>query len=285
MKLANPDKVLYPRDGITKREIFAYFESIADVVLPHFAGRPLNMQRWPNGIDGEQWYQQHAELDKHFRTFQLEGKSHVTIDDIDGLRWAANLAALTLHQWSAHFTRDIENELLYPDYTIIDLDPGDGPWSHVIEVALACRILLEKLELPSYVKTTGKRGLHIVVPFAHGPTHAEATRLAEHLATAVARVLPNIATVERSIPKRKGRLYVDYLQNGHGKTIASPYVLRAADGAPVSTPIRWSEVTESLKPSAFTLRTVRARIDAHGDLFAGVLKGGPDIRPLLAQLG
>jgi bifunctional non-homologous end joining protein LigD len=146
-------------------------------------------------------------------------------------------------------------------------------------------MLLEKLELPSFVKTTGKRGLHICVPIARGATHAESTRLAEHIATAIARVLPDRATVERSIPKRQGRLYIDYLQNGHGKTIAAAYTLRAVDGAPVSTPIRWSEVGPSLDPRAFNLRSIRARLDAHGDLFAGVLRGGPDIRPLLARLG
>lgn len=285
VKLSNPDKVLYPRDGITKREILAYYEGIAPAMLPHLAGRPLTFQRYPDGIDEEAWYQQHAaEIGAHFRTFDLEGKRHVAIENLDGLRWAANLAALTLHQWSSHIERDLEEDLLYPDYSILDLDPGEGPWGHVIDVALAARVLLEQLELPSFVKTTGKRGLHIVVPIGHGATHAEATRLAEHIAVAIARVMPNIATVERSIPKRKGRLYIDYLQNGHGKTIASPYTLRAIDGAPVSTPLRWSEIKASLDPSAFNLRTVRARVDVHGDLFAGVLRGGPDIRGLLTRL-
>ena len=197
VKLSNPDKVLYPRDGITKREIFEFYETIAPVMLPHLAGRPLTMQRYPDGIDGEAWYQHHAADAKFFRPIVIEGKkNHVAIVDVDGLRYAANLAALTLHQWSCR------EDLAQPDYMVIDLDPGDGPWSHVIDVALAVRMLLDTLELPSAVKTTGKRGLHIVVPVAKGATHEETTRLAEHLATAVARVMPTIATVERSIPKR-----------------------------------------------------------------------------------
>lgn len=273
--LKNPDKVLYPRDGICKRDIFEYYESIASVMLPHLRGRPLTMQRYPDGIDGEAWYQHRAADAKFFRRID---KDHIAIDDVDGLRWAANLAALTLHQWSAHDDFDL------PDYSVIDLDPGSGPWSHVIDVALAARVLLDKLELPSFVKTTGKRGLHIVVPIARGATHDEATELAEMIATAIARVMPDIATIERSIPKRKGRLYIDFLQNGRGKTIASPYTLRAVDGARVSAPVRWSEVTRDLDPSQLTLRSVRARVDAHGDLFAPVLRGGPDLRKLLARL-
>jgi bifunctional non-homologous end joining protein LigD len=278
VKLKNADKVLYPRDGITKQEIFDYYEAISSVMLPHLRGRPLTMQRYPDGIDGEAWYQHRSADEKYFGLMKIDGKAHVTIHDADGLRWAANLAALTLHQWSAH------DDLDAPDYTILDLDPGEGPWEHVIDVALAARVLLDKLELPSFVKTTGKRGLHIVVPIARGASHDEATKLAELLATAISRVLPDKATIERSIPKRKGRLYVDFLQNGRGKTIASPYTLRAIDGARVSTPLRWSEITKDLDPSRFTLRTVRPRVEAHGDLFAPVLRGGPDIRGLLARL-
>jgi len=291
-KLSNPDKVLFPRDGIRKRDVLELYEALAPVMLPHLAGRPLTLQRWPDGIDEEAWYQHRRGLGaEHLRTYMLEGKEHIVCDDVEGLRQLANLAALTMHGWSAHIKRssrtqeEAERDLLFPDYSIIDLDPGSGPWAHVIEVALAARMLLDRLELPSFVKTTGKRGLHICVPIARGATHAEATRLAEHLATAIARVLPKLATVERSIPKRSGRLYIDFLQNGHGKTIAAPYTLRALDGAPVSTPIRWSEVGPTLDPKAFNLRTIRARVDAHGDLFAGVLRGGPDIRPLLARLG
>jgi bifunctional non-homologous end joining protein LigD len=125
----------------------------------------------------------------------------------------------------------------------------------------------------------------VFVPIGRGATHDEATRLAQHLATAIARVLPKVATIERSVPRRKGRLYVDYLQNGLGKTLAMVYTLRAVDGARVSCPLRWEEVVPGLDPAVFNLRTVRKRLDAHGDLFAPALRGGPDIRPLLARLG
>ncbi len=157
---------------------------------------------------------------------------------------------------------------------MLDLDPGDGPWAHLVEVANAVRALLEALHLVSVVKTSGKRGLHVVVPIAPGPTHDEATGFAEQVARAVAKVLPAIATVERMKDKRGGKLYVDYGQNGEGRTIVAPYTIRARDGGVVSTPIEWEEVTEALDPTRFTVRTVVERVRRRGDLFARALGGG-----------
>jgi bifunctional non-homologous end joining protein LigD len=283
VKLANPDKVLFPRDGITKREIWDYYTAIADVMLPHLAGRPLTLQRYPDGIEGEEWYQQNAP-DKTPAFVRLidtgprhENKKRIACDNVETLQWLANLAALTLHSWVCHVppgatTRAaIDHAMALPDYVVIDLDPGNGPWSHLVEVARALRTLLEALELESYVKTSGKRGVHVVVPIAPGPTHAQATRFAEQVARAVAKVLPDVASVERMKEKRGGKLYVDYGQNGEGRTIVCPYTIRARDGAVVSTPIGWDELDEALDPRVFTVRTVLERVRAQGDLYAGVL--------------
>lgn len=183
-----------------------------------------------------------------------------------------------MHQWCCHVPPSadaraaIDAALARPDYVVLNLDPGDGPWEHLIEVAGAVRTLLEALELQSFVKTSGKRGLHVLVPIAAGPTHDEATGFAEQVARAVAKVLPAIATVERMKDRRGGKLYVDYGQNGEGRTIVSPYTIRARDGAVVSTPVTWSEVTVNLDPARFTIRTVLDRAEKMGDLFAGVLK-------------
>lgn len=291
--VSNPDKVLFPRDGVTKREVIEHYEALAPILLPHLAGRPVTLQRWPDGIDGEAWYQQHPPegTPPNVRRFRAGDDEHFCVDEIEGLRWVANLASLTIHVWSSHLGErartdaEIARDLALPDWMVIDLDPGERPFTDTVRVALAYRHLFDALELPSFPKTSGKRGMHLFVPVARGTTHAETARLAEHLSLAVAKVLPAIATVERSIPKRGGRLYLDHLQNGEGKTVAAPYTLRAVDGAPVSTPLAWSEVHERLDPSAFTLRTVRARLDSLGDLFAPVLRGGPDIRKLLARLG
>jgi bifunctional non-homologous end joining protein LigD len=285
-KLSNPSKVLFPRDGLTKQDVWDYYTAIAPSMLPHLSGRPLTLQRYPDGIDGEEWYQQNAP-DKTPSFVRLvdvgprhDNKKRIVCDSLDTLQWLANLAALTLHQWCSHVppgaaaqsTRD-DRALALPDYFVLDLDPGDGPWAHVIDVAHAVRTLLDALELDSYVKTSGKRGLHVVVPIAPGPTHDQATGFAEQVARAVAKVLPDVATVERMKDKRGGKLYVDYGQNGEGRTIVSPYTIRARDGAVVSTPIEWSEVTEKLDPTRFTMRSVLERVREKGDLFAGVLEG------------
>jgi bifunctional non-homologous end joining protein LigD len=284
-KLSNPDKVLFPRDGITKRQIWDYYTAVAPVMLPHLAGRPLTLQRYPDGIDGEEWYQQNVPM-KAPPFVRLvdsgprhDGKQKIVCESLDTLQWLANLAALTLHTWCSHVPSQattraaIDHALALPDYVILDLDPGDGPWAHLVEVALAVRALLEALKLESYVKTSGKRGLHVVIPIAPGPTHEQATGFAEQVARAVAKVLPKVATVERMKDKRGGKLYVDYGQNGEGRTIVAPYTIRARDGAVVSTPIAWDDVTEKLDPTRFTIQTVLARIAKHGDLYAGVLTG------------
>jgi bifunctional non-homologous end joining protein LigD len=282
-KLANPDKVLFPRDGIRKRDIWDYYTAIAPLMIPHLSGRPLTLQRYPDGIDGEEWYQQNAP-DKTPSFVRLvdtgprhENKKRIVCDELETLQWLANLAALTIHQWPSHVpagvaTRaGIDHALARPDYTVLDLDPGDGPWSHLVEVARAVRTLLEALKMESFVKTSGKRGVHVVVPLAPGPTHDEATGFAEKVARAVAKVLPEIATVERMKEKRNGKLYVDYGQNGEGRTIVSPYTIRARDGAVVSMPIDWDELDEELDPTRFTIRTALDRVRDRGDLFAGVL--------------
>jgi bifunctional non-homologous end joining protein LigD len=283
--LSNPDKVLFPRDGITKRQIWDYYTAVAPVMLPHLAGRPITMQRYPDGIDGEEWYQHNVPMkaSPFVRLIDVgprhDNKKRIVCDSLDTLHWLANLAALTLHTWTSHVPPQatsraaIDHALALPNYVVLDLDPGDGPWAHLVEVALAVRTLLDALKLESFVKTSGKRGLHVVVPIAEGPTHEQATGFAEQVARAVAKVLPKVATVERMKDKRSGKLYVDYGQNGEGRTIVAPYTIRARDGAVVSTPIRWEDVTEALDPTRFTIRTVLARIEKYGDLYAGALSG------------
>jgi bifunctional non-homologous end joining protein LigD len=282
-KLANPTKVLFPRDSITKRDIWDYYTAIAPLMLPHLAGRPLTLQRYPDGIDGEEWYQQNApEKSPAFVRLVTVGPHHgvkkrIVCDRLETLQWLANLAALTIHQWTSRAPpapasdAAIEHALASPDYVVLDLDPGAGPWEHLVQVARAVRTLLDALGLESVPKTSGKRGVHIVVPIAPGETHAAATSFAEQVARAVAKVLPDVATVERMKDKRGGKLYVDFGQNGEGRTIVSPYTIRARDGAVVSTPIAWDELDEKLDPTRFTIRTVLARVDKHGDLFARAL--------------
>jgi bifunctional non-homologous end joining protein LigD len=289
VKLSNPDKVLYPRDSITKRQIFDYYTQISPFMLPHLEGRPLTLQRWPDGIDGEEWYQQNAppKVPAFVRLADVGphhgNKKRIVADTLETLQWLANLASLTIHQWASHIPPEVKGTdagivaLGEPDYSILDLDPGDGPFSHLVSVAKAIRALLDGIAMPSAVKTSGKRGIHIVVPIARGATHDQATGFAEKIARAVAKVLPEISTVERMKAKREGKLYIDYLQNGEGKTIVAPYTLRALDGAPVSTPLSWDEVNDELDPRAYTMSVVLERASRRGDLFAAALGPGKKI--------
>lgn len=284
--LANREKVLFPRDGITKRELWEFAEAIAPTMLPHLVGRPLNMQRWPNGIDGEAWYQHRpgeGKIPEFVRLIDTgEAKPHVAADNVETLQWLANLAAITLHQWASRAP-----EIERPEYAVIDLDPGDGTWADLVRVAEAVRTLLEAIEAESVVKTSGKRGVHVFVPLMktpHGPTHDEATRFAFEIATAVAKVLPEICTVERVKAKRGGRLYVDAFQNGLGRTVVCPYTIRAIDGAPVSAPIEWGELTNDLDAKTLNVRTMMDRLGKKGDLFAPILKAkGIDVGRVIAR--
>jgi bifunctional non-homologous end joining protein LigD len=230
------------------------------------------VQQWPAGIQAPGFF-------KH----ELSGKpdwlptlrvrhldrtiDHVNVKSPDGLLWLTNQSALTLHMWSSHAPK-----LEQPDWVLFDLDPGKGTWEELIQVAARVRKRLEALGLESFPKTSGKRGVHVLVPLGPGHTHAQATQFANVLANQVALELRDISTTERSISKRQGRLYIDAGQNGRGKTVVAPYSLRAVDGAWFSAPLKWSEVTRKLDPSRFNLKTVRKRLDAVGDLFAPVLK-------------
>jgi bifunctional non-homologous end joining protein LigD len=294
--LSNPKKILYPKDKIDKTEITEYFRAISRFMLPHLAGRGVNMQRWPNGIHEPEWFQHQAppKLPKFVRTLKFDkseayvlekGRTQVeriVVDNVETLLYLANLAALTLHVTASHAPpndpdlspAEIASSLSQPDYVVLDLDPGEKTkHADLIQVAHAVRALADALAMPSYVKTSGKRGIHVILPIRRGHTHEEAVRFAEHVAKAVAKVLPKIATVERMIDKRDGKLYVDFGQNGRGRTIVAPYTLRAIDGAPVAMPISWDEVDASLDPRAFTLRNAVARAEKLGDLLAPILHG------------
>jgi bifunctional non-homologous end joining protein LigD len=204
----------------------------------------------------------------------------VIIETREGLQWMVNQAALTFHGWSSR-----AESLQSPDWVILDLDPGESTkWKTVIDIALAIRKLLEMLELPSIVKTSGQKGIHILVPIAPGHTAVHAQEVGTRIATLVARLYPDDVSLEAQNETRKGRLYLDHLQNFQGKSLVLPYSLRAADGAPVSTPIDWSEVTPKLNPREFTIRTTRARLDAKGDLAAPLLAGTVKLASALARL-
>ena len=194
---------------------------------------------------------------------------HLVVDRPETLRFLAQRSALTLHMWSSRGVN-----LDQPDWLVFDLDPAKAKGiEQAIDTALVLRRLFEEMEIPSVPKTSGKRGIHLFIPLAPGHTHEEAAEFACRIGAAVASQLP-YATIERSIAARRGRLYLDCMQNGYGKTLVAPYSLRAIDGAPVSAPLKWSEINKKLDPLKFNLKTMPKRLDKVGDLFADVFKKG-----------
>ena len=281
--LSNADKVLYPRAAICKRDIVGYYRDVAPTMLPYLFDRPVVIQRWPDGIDDFDWYQHRVppRAPDYLRAAWVDGVRRMVIENGDALLWMVNQAGLTYHTFGSRLTT-----LTEPDWAMIDLDPGDRTtwWEEMIEVALAVRRTLELLELPSVVKTSGQRGLHILIPLAPGHTFEQAERLGRGIAGLLLRLMPDKVTIENEKDKRGGRLLLDHKQF-MAKTLVVPYSLRAADGATVSTPIGWDEVSTKLATRSFTLKTLRARLDARGDLAAPLLGGGVRLDAALAQLG
>lgn len=274
--LSNPDRLLYPKDGYTKQDIVNYYDAVAEPMLKALKDRPLSLEHWNQGIDKPSWFHQHlgreapdwlTTIDTPTRVSSRKTVRHLILDSRDALRWLGQMSVLTVHMWASR-----KDSLEEADWMLFDLDPAKGKGiEQAIEAAGVMRGLLENLELPSVPKTSGKRGIHVMIPLARGYTHEQVADFACGIAAAVAREVPTM-TVERSIAQRKGRLYLDCLQNGYGKTVVAPYSPRAIDGAPVSAPLRWEEVTKKLDPKKFNIRTMPDRIAKVGDLFADMFK-------------
>lgn len=276
--VTHPERVLYPHDGFTKADIATYYEAVAEPMIRALKDRPLSLEHWNQGIDHGSWFQQNLgreapdwirTVDTPTRTGRRATLRHLVVDSPASLRWLAQMSVLTVHMWSSR-----AESLDEPDWVVFDLDPAKGKGiEQAIDAAIVMRGLLEHLELPSVPKTSGKRGIHVFVPLKPGYTHEQANRFACDIAAAVTREVPGM-TVERSLDKRRGRLYLDCMQNAYGKTIVAPYSPRAIDGAPVSAPLKWEEVNRKLDPKKFNIRTMPNRLAKLGDLFAAVFKGG-----------
>ena len=287
--LTNPDKVFWPDEGITKRDLAEYYRAVAPWMLPFLRDRPLVLDRYPDGIAGKSFFQKNAPKTAHgpLRALRLrseggEGREidYLLCDDVEGLLSLVNLGAIPFHIWSSR-VESIDK----PDWCILDLDPKTAPFDHVIRIALAIRELCQEIGLPGCVKTSGGSGLHILLPMGGLLAHEPVRQLAELLAGVIVARLPDIATTARAIAARRGRVYVDALQNGRGKLLAAPYCVRPLPGAPVSTPLDWSEVKPGLDVRAFNLRTVPARLrERKADPLLPVLEEAPDLHGALSRL-
>jgi bifunctional non-homologous end joining protein LigD len=276
INLTNPDRVLYPRDGITKQDVADYYAAVSEPMIRALRDRPLALEHWNEGIDKPSWFHQDAgrgaqpwltTIETPTRTTVHKSVKHLVVDKPETLRWLAQMSVLTIHMWASRGAALDE-----PDWLVFDLDPAKGKGiEQAIDAVIIVRGLLDNLRLPSLPKTSGKRGIHVFIPLAGGYTHEEANEFACSISAAVASKVPEF-TMERALTKRRGRLYLDCMQNAYGKTVVAPYSLRAIDGAPVSAPLKWEEVTKKLDPKKFNLRTMPDRLAKVGDLFARIFE-------------
>lgn len=274
MTISHPEKPLFPEDGITKGNLAEYYGSVAKVMLPHVRGRPLTMERYPAGIGKKGFWQKSVEkgFPDWLERVDVPKKDgivhHAVITDERSLLWVANQNTITHHVWTSRAPR-----LDYPDICVFDLDPSRNDPASVRAAAIGLRDLLLKLGLPSWVKTTGSKGFHIVVPLDGRSTVEEVERFAGRVGRLFVSHAPDHLTQEFSKADRKGRIYVDTGRNGYSATFAAPYTVRAKPGAPVSAPCSWEELEKgTIAPDSITLRTMPARIRTHGDLWADLLR-------------
>ena len=279
LKLSNLDKPFWPEEGIAKGDLIAYYRDVAPVLVPHLQDRPFTMKRYPDGWNGKFFFQKDApkHMPDWIPTRQFEASTRdkppqrrlidfALVNDELALLWMANMGCIDMNTWYSRVDKPSR-----PDWVLFDLDPSpDVGFPETIQVALLIKEMLDLLGLESFPKTSGSEGIHILVPVARRHTFAQTREFSEIVAGALARAHPGLATTEWTKAKRRGVL-IDSNQNGEGKTIASAYSVRPKPGAPVSTPLRWDEVNESLDPAAFTMQAVLARVAREGDLFAGVL--------------
>jgi bifunctional non-homologous end joining protein LigD len=283
--LTHMDKLYWPKEGITKGDLLRYYARVAPTIVPYLRDRPLILKRYPNGIEGPFFFQHDLEDAPDFvRTQSLksaEGRpiDYAIIDNPAALLYLTNLGTIEEHPWHSRV-----QEIEYPDWVVFDLDPQEAPFEVVCEVAQALRETLEPLGLQAYAKTSGSRGIHVLVPIEPRYGYDQVADFAEQVANQVAREHPKSATVVRSLSRRQpGLVYVDYLQNAKGKSIAAPYSVRARPGATVSAPLEWKEVRKGLAPQEFTLKDMPARLRDKGDLFSGVLAHPQRLDEALAQ--
>jgi bifunctional non-homologous end joining protein LigD len=291
VRVTHPDRVLFPGEGVTKGDLAEYYAAVGDAIVPHLRERPFTLKRYPYGIRGQPYFAKQAPKGKpawvptrQFRTWPREGGSRLVdfalVNEPAALVWMVQMNCIDMNAWYSRVDKPDR-----PDFVLFDLDPPDkrDGFVEAIRVAHLIREALEKLELRSYVKTSGADGIHVLLPITRRATFPQTYEFAELLSRQLEVEHPGLVTTEWLKKKRRGVL-VDHRQNGHGKTIASVYSVRPKPGAPVSTPLRWEELTEKVRPRDFGRREALERIAAHGDLFEPVLRGGQALAPALRRL-
>lgn len=284
----NLQKVFWPEEGYTKGDLIEYYRTITPWILPYLADRPVVLTRFPDGISGKSFFQKDAPsfVPDWIRTERMWSEQaereidYFVSGDEASLLYLINLGTIPLHVWASRIS-----DLDHPDWCILDIDPKDAPFSHVVQVAKVAHTLCEEIGLPNLIKTTGSSGLHVLIPLGRQCRYDEARSLAELLARVISAELPEITTFTRQVSRRGGKVYIDYLQNGAGRLIVAPFSVRPLPGAPVSTPLQWDEVTEELDIRSFTMATVPDRMrQLKQDPLREVLDLKPDLADALDRL-
>lgn len=284
--ITHPDKVLFPDDGITKGALAAYYEAVAPALLPHVKGRPLTMERYPAGIGKQGFWQK--DVSKGFpewlQRVEVPKKDgvvhHALISDTRSLLWVTNQNTITHHVWTSRVP-----DLNHPDVCVFDLDPSKDDPAGLRTAAIGLRDLLAGLGLPSWVKTSGSKGFHIIVPLDRKTTMGVAARFADAVGVLLVSHAPDLLTREFSKTDRRGRIYVDTGRNGYSATFAAAYTVRAKRGAPVSAPCTWDEIERGeVHPGTFTLRNMPERLETVGDLWAGMQRRGRSLTGPMEKL-
>ncbi len=282
--ITHSNKVYFPDCGITKGDVFRYYEQVGEVLVQHLRGRPLHLHRFPDGIEGESFYQKHlpASAPSFIRSRRWkdeEGRAFLVCEDLRTLLYLVNLGSIDFHPWMSRV--DAPDQ---PDFAVLDLDPKQAPFTDVVRIARTLGKLLAGVGLKALLKTSGSTGMHVYLPLTRGYSYDQSRMLCEALARHVVREHPDIATVERNVAARGAKVYIDYMQNRRGQTIAAPYVVRPVPGARVSTPLSWDELRTGLDPSEFTIVTVPSRLRERRDSFVSSLSDGQDLSAALPKL-
>ncbi|MDQ6847635.1 MAG: DNA ligase D [Candidatus Dormibacteraeota bacterium] len=282
VRVTHLNKVMWPDDQLTKRDLIAHYIRVAPVLLPYLRDRPLSMQMFPDGIDGNHFWRKDkpSHAPKWIESWTYHGektKEYIVVNDLATLIWVANAASIDLHPW--HSRVDAPQQ---PDWAVFDLDPAEGAtFESVITIARLTGVALDHYGLHSVLKTTGQTGLQIYVPIRRGPDYGAVRGWVEGVARAIGRIVPELVSWEWSVKARTGRVRIDYTQNIINKTLNAPYTVRAVPRAPVSAPITWAELDDpALRPDRWTVRTIGERLAEFGDLFAGALGGDQVLPPL-----
>ena len=289
VKLTNQNKIYFPNDHVTKGDVIAYYQSVAKYILPHLKDRPQSMNRFPNGINGMSFYQKDAsdDIPDWIKTQKVHSEStdkfisYILCNDKATMAYLNNLGCIELNVWTSR-VETTES----PDYLVLDLDPSENnTFEDVILTAQTVKKIMDKAKVEGYCKTSGSSGIHIYIPAGAQYSFEQIKNFAHIMMQMVQQELPDLTTLERALQKRdKGKIYLDYLQNRRGQTLASVYSMRPKNGAPVSMPIEWNELKSGLKPTDFNIENALQRMEEKGDIFKPVLGKGFDMMEALSLL-